>query len=213
MTTQLLDPVYFDGKRYLTSSEPLEHHPQLPAFLAITTSNHKGYEAIWSVVAEKLFLVALGGLIENSSARGLAMVFPGCMAPVFADWYSGQLEIQRGAVVKQYDYPLLEEQVTLTFQNGRVIAQERLRRELESERVNVDPILFSPISDIENLDKFVVSQLEAYGVRNLGDLAQMKASNLLRVADVNATSMRAIETGLAAHGLMLAMVLPGWRSE
>ena len=87
MTTQTMDTVYLDGSEYWTSAEPLGHLPGLPVFMAFSTANQRGYDATWSIVADKLFLVALAGTTYNPSERGLAMVFPGCSAPVFADWF------------------------------------------------------------------------------------------------------------------------------
>ena len=68
MTTQTMDTVYLDGSEYWTSAEPLGHLPGLPVFMAFSTANQRGYDATWSIVADKLFLVALAGITAFASA-------------------------------------------------------------------------------------------------------------------------------------------------
>ena len=78
------------------------------------------------------------------------MVFPGCTAPVFADWFYGTMTIENGRIVKLTDFnPLFENQVTLTFSSGRVVTQERLQRKYVPEAL-LDPILFRLLAPIQN---------------------------------------------------------------
>lgn len=94
MTTQTMDTVYLDGSEYWTYAEPLYSLPGLPKFMAGSTANQRGYDATWSIVADKLFLVALAGTTYNSSERGLAMVFPRVLRSGFC-----------GLVLRNHGYP------------------------------------------------------------------------------------------------------------
>ena len=210
MTTQTMDTVYLDGSEYWTYAEPLYSLPGLPKFMAGSTANQRGYDATWSIVADKLFLVALAGTTYNSSERGLAMVFPGCSAPVFADWFCGTMAIQNGRIVQSPDFiHLFENQVTLTFSSGRVVSQEVLRRKYAPEAL-LDPILFRPISEIYELTDPVIALLVAAGVHRLGDLVQMSPTALMRIRGFNVLAMERIEEGLTIFGLKVGMALLGW---
>lgn len=210
MTTQTMDTVYLDGSEYWTSAEPLGSLPGLPVFMAFTTANQRGYDATWSIVADKLFLVALAGTTHNPSERGLAMVFPGCSAPVFADWFCGTMDIQNGRIVKLTDFnPLFENQVTLTFSSGRVVSQERLQRKYLPGAL-LEPIFFRPISEIYELTEPVIELLLAAGVHRLGDLVRMSPTTLMRIRGFDVSAMERIEEGLLIFGLKVGMELPGW---
>jgi len=210
MTTQTMDTVYLDGSEYWTSAEPLGHLPGLPVFMAFSTANQRGYDATWSIVADKLFLVALAGTTYNPSERGLAMVFPGCSAPVFADWFCGTMDIQNGRLVKPTDFnPLFENQVTLTFSSGRVVSQVSLQRKYVPGAL-LDPMLFRPISEIYELTEPVIALLLAAGIYRLGDLVLMSPTALMRIQGFDVLAMERIEEGLIIFGLKVGMSLPGW---
>lgn len=210
MTTQTMDTVYLDGSEYWTSAEPLGHLPGLPVFMAFSTANQRGYDATWSIVADKLFLVALAGTTYNPSERGLAMVFPGCSAPVFADWFCGTMDIQNGRLVKPTDFnPLFENQVTLTLSSGRVVSQVSLQRKYVPGAL-LDPMLFRPISEIYELTEPVIALLLAAGIYRLGDLVLMSPTALMRIQGFDVLAMERIEEGLIIFGLKVGMSLPGW---
>lgn len=210
MTTQTMDTVYLDGSEYWTAAEPLGHLPGLPVFMAFSTANQRGYDATWSIVADKLFLVALAGTTYNPSERGLAMVFPGCSAPVFADWFCGTMDIQNGRLVKPTDFnPLFENQVTLTFSSGRVVSQVSLQRKYVPGAL-LDPMLFRPISEIYELTEPVIALLLAAGIYRLGDLVLMSPTALMRIQGFDVLAMERIEEGLIIFGLKVGMSLPGW---
>ena len=210
MTTHTMDTVYLDGSEYWTSAEPLGHLPGLPVFMAFSTANQRGYDATWSIVADKLFLVALAGTTYNPSERGLAMVFPGCSAPVFADWFCGTMDIQNGRLVKPTDFnPLFENQVTLTLSSGRVVSQVSLQRKYVPGAL-LDPMLFRPISEIYELTEPVIALLLAAGIYRLGDLVLMSPTALMRIQGFDVLAMERIEEGLIIFGLKVGMSLPGW---
>lgn len=62
-----MDTVYLDGSMHWTSAEPLGSLPGLPKFMEGSTANQRGYDATWSIVAYKLFLVALAARHPRTS--------------------------------------------------------------------------------------------------------------------------------------------------
>lgn len=68
MTTQAMNTVS-PVAEYWTYAEPLYSLPGLPRIMAGSTANQRGYDATWSIVASKLFLVALAGATYNSSGE------------------------------------------------------------------------------------------------------------------------------------------------
>lgn len=116
MTTQIPDRLRFNRRVHNLFCEPLEsyfddQHPKPKAFAASCTACWRGYVAGWSIQRGKLFLEKLDPLCYGwpdtddlqftvDPASGLSVptlpnylnkVFPHSAAPVFADWYSGEL--------------------------------------------------------------------------------------------------------------------------
>lgn len=119
MTTQIPDRLRFNRRVHNLFTEPLEsyfgdQHPKPKAFACNCTSCWRGYVAGWCIKRGKLYLEKLDpspfnvSLIDEfefalNTATGiiepiippkpnyLAQVFPGAAAPVFADWFSGEL--------------------------------------------------------------------------------------------------------------------------
>ncbi len=119
MTTQIPDRLRFNRRVHKLFTEPLEsyfdnQHPKPKGFAFSCTSCWRGYVASWCIQRRKLYLEQLEPFFDNSpfteklvfafdAATGrnepimppkpnyLAQVFPDTPAPVFADWFSGEL--------------------------------------------------------------------------------------------------------------------------
>ena len=119
MTTQIPDRLRFNRRVHELFTEPLESyfdnlHHKPKAFAFSCTSCRRGYVAGWCIKRGKLYLEKLEPFFDNSplteklvfafdAATGrnepimpprpnyLAQVFPDTPAPVFADWFSGEL--------------------------------------------------------------------------------------------------------------------------
>ena len=129
MTTQIPDTIFFGGNEHITYADPLSYRAGLPDFMAMITSNHRGYTAVWTVVGSHLFIVSLSGYVPGVSREGLELVFPSAQAPVLADWYSGELGLLSGRVINQDDmFPIYERQTVLTIENGRVLNHHLVKR-------------------------------------------------------------------------------------
>jgi len=81
-------------------TEPLADYFALggwkPKFMATNTANWRGYVGGWEIVAGRLYLVKLSGVLMDGSDANLETVFPGFPERVFAHWYTGTIRIPRG---------------------------------------------------------------------------------------------------------------------
>lgn len=119
MTIQTPDRLRFNRRVHKLFTEPLENyfddqHLKPKAFAFSCTSCCRGYVAGWCIKRDKLYLEKLEPFFDSTpfteklvfaadAATGLnepiilpkpndlAQVFPGASAPVFADWFSGEL--------------------------------------------------------------------------------------------------------------------------
>ncbi len=116
VTTQTLDSLRFNRRVHKLFSEPLvsffdDQHPKPNAFAASCSACWRGYVAGWCIQRGRLYLEKLepfcygcpdtesieftvdvaSGLTVLTMPNFLTQVFPDTVAPVFADWFSGEL--------------------------------------------------------------------------------------------------------------------------
>lgn len=127
MTAQAREIIYINGKEEQMATEPLEpflkKHPHL-RFEPPHTACWRGYFGTWELKDDKLYLLDFNGNLEGFEGESvpidLADLFPG-RKKVFADWFSGKLEIERGELL-DYDpigsYKKYEQSLFLIFENG-----------------------------------------------------------------------------------------------
>lgn len=237
MTTQVQDTIIYHGNWHFLASEPFAAYDPFPKFVGLGSDNHRGYTAIWAVVAGYLFLVSLSGLVEKATdigfetvSRGfqelsqgdrysgvegafsqvsLETLFPGCQEPVRADWYSGELRIPGGRVVdSSMGFSLFEREDILTIECGRVMGSRKITREWNPEQL-LDPILLRPIEDLE-LKVKTTSQLKAANIHHIGSLAALTVTKLTRVASLDLDAIEEIIEEMASRGLTPGMHFEGW---
>ena len=127
MTIQMSDTVKYKGRRYFVWTFPLESylnlkdHPRL-AFDFCHTGLYRGYEAIWEVDGDTLYLTEIKQARVDGTAVGLAELFPGREGKVEASWFSGQLQL-RGAV-RQRTPPHRKRDRLLTLKRGKLVRSE-----------------------------------------------------------------------------------------
>lgn len=131
MTRQIDDLIEIDGVVRTLRAWPLEDYleklkPKI-AFPAIGTNCHRGYQAWWRVVDEKLFVLAvMAGSEASEDASGKVRlslfiedyfldVFQGKDEPVFANWVSGEFYTEKR------DKTMAE---MLTFKKGVLVSRE-----------------------------------------------------------------------------------------
>ncbi len=145
MTCQIPDRIEYENETLACYSEPLRprlprsaginvgHSDSLYPFQVSCTALWRGYIGHWKIKDDRLYLVALGGTQSDGEVASLTTVFPDCDGPVFADWYTGDLDCPRGKVIGQIDSFYLnvyEETVLLRIVAGVVTGTEIRRNEV-----------------------------------------------------------------------------------
>lgn len=131
MTAQISERLIFEGQQVALLSNPLSDYFALggrdPGFQSTSTALWRGYVGTWEVTDDRLYLVALQGLLKSGAEANLASVFPGFEDRVFAHWFSGRLRIPQGkrlAYVHMGYGSTYERDVFLSLEDGVVVAQE-----------------------------------------------------------------------------------------
>jgi hypothetical protein len=96
---QSTEIIMYEGKAVALISLPLEevfkektkHH----LLFLLNPSLWRGYRGTWEIREEKLFLIGLETCISGGKEQNVGILFPG-KTEVFADWYSGFLELGLG---------------------------------------------------------------------------------------------------------------------
>lgn len=125
MTMQSMDKIFFQGEEYWLAEEPLRTVKPRPRFMAVSTANHRGYTAVFSIVGSRLFLVAASGHLEDGSGGGDALLhfFPGATEPIHVRWYSGPLRLFSGRQIPGPELePAFENEIGLDIDRGEVAA-------------------------------------------------------------------------------------------
>ena len=131
MTAQIAETLIYQGEQVALLTNPLDMYFELgghhPGFQSTSTALWRGYVGSWELINDRLYLLALDGVLETGEDASLESVFPGHPDRVFAHWYSGTLRIPQG---RQLEYVHMgyassfERDVLLTLQNGVVVHKE-----------------------------------------------------------------------------------------
>ena len=103
MTLQARDILSYNGEKTTIATEPLKPYLENRSdisFIFKSTALVRGYIATWKIKNKKLYLVSLIGFIENNEKVDLNYLFPN-KKEVFADWFSGQIRIPEGNLLKK----------------------------------------------------------------------------------------------------------------
>jgi len=103
MTSQARDILSYNGEKTTIATEPLKPYLENRSdisFIFKSTALVRGYIGTWKIKNKKLYLVSLIGFIENNKKVDLNYLFPN-KKEVFADWFSGQIKIPEGNLVKK----------------------------------------------------------------------------------------------------------------
>ena len=142
MTAQFSERIEMEGKQYSLHSTPLgpwlsEVKPPV-RFVATSTACWRGYIGTWRIEQQRLYLIGIEGEAFASgkasyadtpaSTRAVTMndLFPGWPDGVFAHWYSGELRIIRGDLVRykhQGWMSRFEFEQFLAVEDGVVVAE------------------------------------------------------------------------------------------
>lgn len=127
MTAQHCDNITIDDQEHWLYCEPLEsywndYNPK-PHFIPPHTACWRGYIASWKIEENKLYLTGIDTENENLKMEKL---FPGRQAPIFADWYTGELRIPKGEMlqyVHMFYQSTFESDLFLLVDNGIVLKE------------------------------------------------------------------------------------------
>lgn len=129
MTTQAGEILSYNGEKTTIATEPLKPYLETRSdisFIFESTALVRGYIGSWKIKNKKLFLVSLIGFIENKERVDLNYLFPN-KKEVFADWFSGQIRIPEGNLVKKINIgyaSVFERDRMLKFNKGILISDD-----------------------------------------------------------------------------------------
>ena len=88
----------------------------------------RGYVCKWEIKNNKLYLIWLLGFIEGNKQVDLSYLFPN-KKEVFADWYTGELQIPLGEILKRINLGYeskYEKDLFLKFKDGVLISEREI---------------------------------------------------------------------------------------
>ena len=103
MTIQAGDILSYNGVKTTIATEPLKPYLETRSdisFIFKSTGLVRGYISSWEIKNKKLYLVSLLGFIENNEKVDHNYLFPN-KKEVFADWFSGEIRIPEGDLLKK----------------------------------------------------------------------------------------------------------------
>lgn len=108
MTAQRTDTIIINEDEHIMYGLPLqqywEKNNNRPSLFSFNTSLNRGYYAKWLIETNKLYLIDFYGeciLPPPRKEYSLVDLFPSAEDKVFAEWFTGDIEIPMG---KQIDY-------------------------------------------------------------------------------------------------------------
>lgn len=127
MTAQVRDILIYKNEEFQLACEPLKEYlktEELPFKLVSPhTACWRGYQAKWSIVDDKLYLIEWKGYILDYMQIGMGYLFPD-KETVFAEWFTGEIKIGMGDGVLYvhggYD-SIYEGEMTLIFYKGKLV--------------------------------------------------------------------------------------------
>jgi hypothetical protein len=153
LTCQLPEQIEYQGELLSMHSEPLRQ--LLPdtsthgmnfcgdcsgyPFEVSCTALWRGYVGHWKIDGDRLFLLSLHGRLVTGAEATIADVLPSTNAPVFADWFNGELWIEHGPVIGQVDGVYLnvhEESIILNVRAGVIIGKRIVKNEVPVDEVD-----------------------------------------------------------------------------
>ena len=140
MTAQIREIIDYKCERNVMATEPLFPYLQSRkdiCFNAKSTGCWRGYLGIWQINDNRLFLVKLKGYIDKDYKEvELEYIFPG-KKEVFADWFSGEIRISQGELLKYVHMgyqSIFEKDLFLEFKGGVLMNEKIIDNRIEFEK-------------------------------------------------------------------------------
>lgn len=172
MTAQTPELFIYKNLQLTIKCEPLkqyfENFKNLPKFIFNDTDCDRGYVGKWEIKEKKLYLIDLNGFTSNGNIN-LNYLFPQ-KSEVFADWFSGEINIPQGEVMEYSRLtPILyEKYIVLTFENG-ILIKEQLR---DNKAKFLNPLNFTSY-----LDEFVKKEINSSSLLELIEMFNIEFQN------------------------------------
>ena len=96
-----------------------------PEFESNCTALWRGYVGTWEILDGRLYLIGLVATMKDGSPANLATLFPDYPSRVFAHWYSGEIRVPRGKLLKYVHQgygSTYEEDLLIAIQKGVVVS-------------------------------------------------------------------------------------------
>lgn len=126
MTVQSVDRMRYNGEELPCSGwklKPPNGDPRVPriqGFVPLPTSMLRGYEAVWAVREDRLYLESIWGEWSIAGEN-----------PVFADWVTEEIGIELGPVIGQQIWgPIHERTLFVQVAAGIVCGTREVRNEV-----------------------------------------------------------------------------------
>ena len=139
MTAQSPERIVYMEKRLSMCTEPLEDYFSKggirPNLRRSSTALWRRYIGSWEIVDDRLYLTGLDGWLEDGTRVTAGMIFPGFPDKVSAQWYSGQLRIPEGELLKYVHMgygSTYERDLLLEVRDGVVIETSLRHNEVEA---------------------------------------------------------------------------------
>jgi hypothetical protein len=104
MTAQIRERLTYQGESLGICTAPLNDFftfvGKWPRFARTDTGLWRNYVGTWEILGERLYLIGLEATMADGAAATLATVFPNFPDRVFAHWYTGELRLPRGKLIK-----------------------------------------------------------------------------------------------------------------
>lgn len=144
MTAQIGEILRYEGNTVRMCDTPLSNYFALggrrpdPDFDSCTcTALWRGYVGTWEIIDSRLYLVDLSGDLEDGTRACLATVFPDYPERVFAHWFTGNLRIPEGKLIKYVHMGFAsqyERDFFLVFRNGILVSTETRKNGMASDK-------------------------------------------------------------------------------
>jgi hypothetical protein len=129
MTAQESEVLYYNGKTYWLSTEPLESLLEImgdekPVLISQQNTCRRGYVGTWQIENDKLYLIDFKCYNKDHEEVGMDYIFPD-QTKVFAGWYTGEIKIPQGKMLyyERLGYmSIYEKDLFLNFNKGILVA-------------------------------------------------------------------------------------------
>lgn len=142
MTAQVSERLMLDGQKVAMCETPLDSYFALagvaPKFAPSTTACWRGYVGSWDIHDGRLYLLGINAHYEDGTPVTLGSLFPGFPERVFAHWYTGDLRVPQGELLKYRHMgwaSTYERDLFINVRNGVVVGSHQRENTIDDEEL------------------------------------------------------------------------------